>query len=100
MSEPILAAVSWNDAWADAHDTVAPTDLDEKHKPTVMKTVGWILRDDEAGISLFNERCLDAGDTSYRSRTFIPRMMVISVEPVVKPRKPRKPKRKDQPDET
>jgi hypothetical protein len=88
---PVLVLCVWDDAWGDAHESVTITDADLRHKATVMQTVGWLLRDDEKGVSLFNERCLDQGEESYRGRTFIPRAMVKSVTPVVKPRKKRNP---------
>lgn len=90
-NHPILVLAVWDDAWGDAHESVSPHDhVDLKHKATVMQSVGWLMRDDEAGLSIFNERCLDQGEESYRGRTFIPRAMVRSVTPVIKPRKPRK----------
>lgn len=88
--EPVLVTVKWDDAWGDAHESVSPSDVGEKHKPTLMETVGWLLKDDDSGVSLFNERCLDQGDGSYRGRTFIPKAMIVSITPVVKLRKPRK----------
>jgi hypothetical protein len=84
-----FVSVVWDDAWADATDSVGERDHDSKHKATVMETRGWLVRDDELGVSIFNERCLDDGDGSYRSRTFIPRAMIKSVThwKLVKPRK-------------
>lgn len=89
-----FVSVEWNDAWADGTDTLGEHEHDTKHKPTVMETRGWLLGDNEAGVSLFNERCLDKGDGTYRSRTFIPRALVLSVTPwkLVRPRKPKQPK--------
>ena len=91
MDSPTLVLVVWDDAWGDAHESVSLEDAHLKHRPTVMQTVGWLLRDDEQGVSLFNERCLDQGEESYRGRTFILRAMVKSVMPVIKPRKKRSP---------
>jgi hypothetical protein len=89
-AEPVLVLAIWDDAWGDAHEIVTIDDASLKHRPTVMQTVGWLLMDTEKGVSLFNERCLDQGEESYRGRTFIPRAMVRSVTPVIKPRKARK----------
>ncbi len=86
---PVLVLAVWDDAWGDAHESVTPNEIDLKHKATVMQTVGWLITDNEKGVSLFNERCLDQGEESYRGRTFIPRAMVRSVTPVIKPRKSR-----------
>lgn len=89
MVAPVLSKVVWWDAWADGSDIATLNDAHEKHKATLMETLGWLLVSDEKGVSIFNERCLDKGDESYRSRTFIPRAMIQSVTPVIKPRKPR-----------
>lgn len=74
-----FVSVEWFDAWADGSDTLGPHDQDTKHRPTLMETRGWMLGDNDVGISLFNERCLDKGDEIYRSRTFILRSMVKKV---------------------
>ena len=92
VGKPQLVVAVWDDAWADGSDSVTEKDALDKHRPTVMQTIGWLLADDDAGISLFNERCLDQGEETYRSRTFIPRAMVRSVTPftLTKPRARRK----------
>lgn len=74
--------VVWNDAWASAAVDVTLKDVGETHQPAVMETRGWLLRDDEVGISLANERCLDQGDDAYRGHSFIPRGMVVEVHEV------------------
>lgn len=76
--------------WDDAHTGEEAIDRDtvtSYHKPTIISTLGWVLIDDEVGITLVNEYY----DSSYRGRTFIPRGMVRSVTPykLSKPR-PRK----------
>ncbi len=90
--DPRFVFVTWDDAWGDAHESVSPADVGEKHKPTIMQTSGWLLRDDEVGVSIFAERCLDHGDGTFRGRTFIPRAMIKSIDPAPKPRKPRRSK--------
>lgn len=92
MNEFRFVFVTWDDAWGDAHENISPADVSEKHAPTRMQTSGWLLKDDDRGVSLFAERCLDQGDGGYRGRTFIPRAMIISVSDKPNPRKPRKPK--------
>jgi hypothetical protein len=84
---PFVVAV-WDDAWGDATDSASAKDVDDRHKPTVIQTVGWMLKDDEKGVSIFNERYMDEGETEYRSRTFIPRSLIRSVTPfnLVRPR--------------
>lgn len=85
--EPRFAQVTWLDAWADGVDDVTQDKVHEKHHPLEMQTRGWILLDDEIGISLFYERCTDP--LSYRGRTFIPRAMVKSVDDFPVKRKPK-----------
>lgn len=78
MTEPRYVECQWLDAWADPVDDVSIEKAAEKHKPLQMETRGWLLVDNEVGVSLFVERTADR--ESYRGRTFIPRGMVISVE--------------------
>lgn len=80
--KPVLAVVVWWDAWADGGDQTSIADAHEKHRATKMQTIGWILMDDTEGISIFNERCLDQGEEVYRSRTFIPRVLIVSTTPI------------------
>lgn len=92
MLKPRFVAVTWLDAWGDTAGDATPENVHEKHRPAIMQTVGWLLRDDEVGVSIFCER--DTEDGSYRGRTFIPRGMIKTVEdfPVKKVRKARRPK--------
>ena len=67
--------------WLDAHslgstDLVVADDLRELHGSVPILTAGWILRDDEIGVSLCSEYC---GGMDYRNSTFVPRAMVVSV---------------------
>lgn len=78
---PPFVMVRWKDAWVDGSDTVGVNDPDPKHQATLMETVGWLLQDTPEGVSLFNERCVDAGSDLYRSRTMIPRELILSVTP-------------------
>lgn len=91
-TKPELVSVVWDDAHASAGEQFTVKSLDDVHKPTKMETTGWLLRDDEVGVTVANERCLDEGDDTYRGRTFVPRALVKEVKPVLKQRKPRKPK--------
>lgn len=88
-TEPRFVAVEWIDAWADGVDDVTHETVRDKHRPLIMETRGWLMVDDEVGVSLFYERCTEP--LSYRGRTFIPRGMVRSVAdfPPKKPRTPR-----------
>ena len=86
MSEPRYVNLRWLDAWSDPVDDVSIEKAKEKHKPLEMETRGWLLVDDETGVSIFCERTAD--QESYRGRTFVPRGMVKSIEDFPKRRKP------------
>lgn len=92
MASPKLPLVLciWNDANTGTDDVVTAENLESFHKPTVVHTLGWLLRDDEKGVTLVNEYY----DATYRGRTFIYRPMIISVTPfkLSKPRQPKKQK--------
>lgn len=79
--EPHLGVVIWDDAKGDSLKQLTLDDVHLFHMPTVMQTLGWILKDDEKGVTIANERCLDIGDETYRSPTFVPRSLVRSVTP-------------------
>ena len=83
-----LVVVEWDDAWVNAEEPVSPADVTASHKPTVVRTIGWLLRQDEAGVSLANEHY----ENLYRGRSFIPTVMVRSVTryQLTKPRAPRR----------
>lgn len=69
-----LVLVTWTDAWTD-NDAVDLESVHAVHKPTIVHTLGWVLKDDDVGISLVTEFYL----SSYRGRTFIPRCNIQSV---------------------
>lgn len=94
---PAFVVVRWKDAWVDGSEIVGVNDPDPKHKATLMETAGWLLQDTPEGVSLFNERCVDPGSDIYRSRTMIPRELILSVTPftLTKPRAKRVPKPPD-----
>ncbi len=77
MKEPRFVTVKWEDAWADGVDDTSIEKAAEKHRPIVMETRGWLIVDNETGVSVFYERTHD--QISYRGRTFIPRGMIVSV---------------------
>jgi len=93
MEPPYIICI-WEDAWGDATTGVTLKDVNDTHKATQMETRGWLLLEDEKGISIATERCLDPGqETYYRGRSFILKAMIKSITPVklVKPRKPKPP---------
>jgi hypothetical protein len=66
--------------WHDAHSTAAD-DYDEAkhHQPCVMYTVGWLMKKDEAGVTVACERYMENEEWRYRAPTFIPSGMVVKV---------------------
>lgn len=81
MQDFPLVLVHWNDAWADSHDWASAEEVGVAHQVLKMVTVGWMLADNEKGISLFCEKSVEDG--RFRGRTFIPRPMITKVEPVL-----------------
>lgn len=80
MKQPDFVIVEWHDAWADNEEFVKTDKVDENHKPAVIETAGWLLVDNEVGLSIFNERAPQEG--CWRGRTFVPRGMLVSLERV------------------
>lgn len=74
-----LVIVKWNDAWVDGNDPVNLADVQASHKPKVIKTLGYLLYQNDVGVSLANEYYDD--EDVYRGRTFVFAPMIISVTP-------------------
>lgn len=72
-----VAIVVWNDAHGSSNVDVTEREL--PHEPKVMTTMGWLLRDDEKGVSIASEKSAEDGVVYYRGHTFVPRGMVRSV---------------------
>jgi len=89
MKGPRFCEVTWEDAWCDGVDDVTFENVGDKHKPVLMITRGWVLIDNDIGVSMFYEKQADS--TSYRGRTFIPKGMIKSIEdfPRIRKRKPK-----------
>lgn len=83
-----LVALTWNDANSpratEIIDLDDPTWKDKHHKPVVITTVGWVVQDDEVGVSIVGEYI---GERSYRNQTFVPRSLVVSLKPIKRARK-------------
>ena len=74
---PKLAIICWMDAVSPAAThAVNIADIASVHQSLPIQTVGWILFDDDKGITVAGESCQD-GD--YRSITHIPRSLITSV---------------------
>ena len=87
MDKP-LVKITWQDAHAST--TVAYADHEIPHAAMEIQTVGWLLKEDEAGVSVANEFCSDA---TYRGYTFVPRGMIKSVQLLDRAPKTKKPKK-------
>lgn len=72
-ANPKLVTVHWHDAWMD--DSI----LDLDKNSYLVKTVGWLLRDDDIMVVVAAEKQPDGG---YRAVTHIPRSIVKKVEPI------------------
>lgn len=68
--------------WHDAHSKTHSFDLGRDHKPARMFTVGWLLRRDESGVTIANEREADGDSWDYRGHTFIPSGMIVKISSV------------------
>lgn len=75
----VKATVWWEDAQGSATTIISKSSIEEKHKPIVMETMGWIVRDDEKGISICNERYTEDGEVQFRGHTFVPRSLIVKV---------------------
>lgn len=83
-----LVIVRWNDAWQDQENFSTAHGIASTHSPMPISTLGWVIQDDEEGISIVNEQSTQDGHDVFRGRTFIPRAMIKSVTPynLTKPR--------------
>lgn len=86
ISKPFVQ-ISWNDA----HCISGTTELSEHeihHRPALYIVYGFVLRQDEVGITIANEV---SEDGNYRSINFIPAGMIVEVLPlkvsIAKPKK-------------
>jgi hypothetical protein len=70
-----LALVIWRDANTDGTDVLQKDTVSAYHKHTLVHTLGWIMKEDDVGITLVTEFY----DEFYRGRTFIPRENVAEV---------------------
>lgn len=72
-----LVIVEWTDAWGDNEVAISMEDVESHHRALIVETMGWLLREDENGVSLANE----VYNSNFRGRTFIPRGMIKSITP-------------------
>lgn len=74
-----LVLVEWDDAWQDQENFTSAHGISLSHHPMKVQTLGWLVHEDDTGISIVNERNNEDGAEVYRGRTFIPRAMVRKV---------------------
>lgn len=82
-----LALVRWHDAHSDSGQHA---ESDIPHEALVVHTSGYLLRDDEKGISIAAEWIPESDN--YRAVTFIPRALVLGVDRLSRPRRKACPK--------
>lgn len=75
MAKIPLVMVAWKDANVGGDDAVTSENVHAYHKPTFVHTLGWLLKEDEEGVTLVNEYY----DEVYRGRTFIYKPMIVSI---------------------
>jgi hypothetical protein len=94
-----IVVVNWLDAWQDQENFATAHGIASTHEPMPVETMGRLIKDDELGVSIANERSTQDGHDVYRGRTFIPRAMIqsVTVYNMTKPRKPRQKPPKEAP---
>jgi hypothetical protein len=77
MTKPLMALVTWLDPSSTASGEVHHIDdLTAAHGPVTVTTMGWVLKDDDKGMSV---ACESLGGGSYRGFTFILKALIVSV---------------------
>lgn len=71
---PLVLAI-WKDANTGNDDVVTLENVTTYHKPTLVNTLGWLVHEDEEGLTIVNEFYDDA----FRGRTFIYRPMLVKL---------------------
>jgi hypothetical protein len=76
-----LVVVDWLDAWQDQDNFATAHGIASTHEPMPVQTIGWLIQDDNVGVSVANEQSTQDGHDVFRGRTFVPRAMIKSVSP-------------------
>lgn len=75
-----IVVVQWEDADAGSPTTAyAESEIEGVHRTTLCETVGYLLRHDDRGVTVFDDAYEDGGQFWFRGRTFIPAGMVKAV---------------------
>lgn len=82
MAKPLfrhpVVVVKWLDAHARPQAVeYAESEVDQQHKAEPVTTLGLLVKENEAGVSLYTE---ETGPDGIRGLSFIPRQMLVSVE--------------------
>jgi hypothetical protein len=72
-----LVKVIWNDAFTDLTKHVYSA-AEINHEPAVLESVGWLLREDEIGITIAQDK-ITGEEFTYRNVGFIPRGMIVNI---------------------
>ena len=82
MKHPLVIVV-WDDAASSSIEVITDENITKYHVPTIIKTIGWLVMDDDKGVSLCNESYYEyQGDQpQFRGHTFIPKTLVRSITP-------------------
>lgn len=88
ITDKPIVIVRWDDAQASSTKVITENDP-TYHQPVVMETLGWLLKDDEKGISVVTEVFFEDGLFNYRGHTFVPRSLVLSSEILKVPTPPK-----------
>lgn len=87
---PPLRKITWLDPCSPEATAVHNIkELETVHRPLEVTTIGYVLKDDEKGVTLACEHC---GGDDYRGLTFVLRVLIVrdeSVGPSPRPRRPR-----------
>lgn len=81
MEKRQLVIVQWLDAWQDQENFTTAHGIKATHEPLPVQTIGWLIHEDEIGVSVANEQSTEDGHDVFRGRTFVPRLMIKSVTP-------------------
>lgn len=76
-----LVVVTWDDAWQDQENFASVHGIRATHAPMKVETLGYLIQDDDVGISVANEHSVQDGSDVFRGRTFVPRAMVRKMVP-------------------
>lgn len=84
-----IVVVEWSDAYGDGQEQWFEGS-EVTHDPLVVKTIGYMMKNDDIGVTLWQDMCKEDG-SSYRGKTVIPKGMIRSVTELQPKRKRKAP---------